>query len=205
MKSKTRNRPTKWRVLVVVLLIVGVCGGMIYTWLSVTGLYEYIFEYFRSYTVLETWPAYDEEYRLDTEGEAPTDEELAYYVATKIPDQHKDGLEGICILNQYKAVELAIGPDNEGDCFDPPYKGSFVVSEGIAFEISLRYRPDTVVCSGANLLRLLGAHSDCYFDRMRVWKGKSQFYEHSSGGMYVPVKSYERYCPDYVIQPVLEE
>lgn len=157
-------------------------------------------------TSIDPWPAYDEDYRLSA-ADTPASEELVYYIATKIPDQEKEGLLGVYILDQYDAVELA--PESRrketpSTIYEPPYENAVVISEHAAYEIFLKYDQEAEPCSSASLFTLLNECTDCFFAKVSVWKQGDSTYEQSSG-CYVSAETYRSYCPDYVVQSAIHE
>ena len=62
---------------------------------------------------MDRWPSFDPAYRLDPEGEV-TEEDIAYYIATKLPDECKNEDTLIYDVKVFDAVIVAENPAYDG-------------------------------------------------------------------------------------------
>lgn len=187
--------------------IFGACIIIISLFTIASWLGLFSFDFLCPSVSMEEWPAYDESYRLDTGGEEPTDEELAYYIATKVPDEYKDGLEKIIIKDRFEAVQLAPATSDAevklggpGSIYNPPYADTIVTAKVFTFEVQLNYAKGVEACSVFKLSPKLVEGTDLGFTMVRVQKKFGEAYE-VGNSCYIPIEKYQKYFPDYVIQP----
>lgn len=184
-------------------------------------------DYFCGVT-LDPWPAYDPDYRLDMQEEPLSEEQVARFIASKIPDEYKDGLKKIRLVAQYECVELGPGPDYSeelnanGYPVDPPYyarpyKNSVVLAEGfIGLEIKIMYESSEDNHAGRPVINAIrdgfAASSDYDLVELSI-DGMDSFKRVLNGNgttgtsvignetYFVRKSDYERFYPNYTVQP----
>lgn len=87
MKRSHGKAILKYTLMTVIPLILGAASFLFF--LSYTEQID-LKDYFRGVT-LDPWPAYDPDYRLDMQEEPLTEEQVARFIASKIPDEYKAG------------------------------------------------------------------------------------------------------------------
>ena len=184
-------------------------------------------DYFCGVT-LDPWPAYDPDYRLDMQEEQLTEEQAAQFIATKIPDEYKAGLEKIRLVAQYECVQLGPGPDYSeelnanGYPVDPPYyarpyKNSVVLAEGfIGLEIKILYESSEGDLAGQPVINAIrdGFAASSDYDLVEIRGDGADAFKcvlngngtaGTSGGgnekHLVQKSDYERFYPNYTVQP----
>ncbi len=210
MKRSHGKTILKYTLMTVIPLILGAASFLFF--LSYTGQID-LKDYFRGVT-LDPWPAYDPDYRLDMQEEPLTEEQVARYIATKIPDDCKSGVRKIRLVAQYECVQLGPGPDYSeelnvnGYPVDPPYyarpyKNSVVLAEGfIGLEIRIMYDPDRTDgnLSPGYIINSIGCAFGSTSDYALI---RIDVANHGQGFSYDLVKKsdYERFYPNYAVQP----
>lgn len=211
MKRSHGKTILKYTLMTVIPLILGAASFLFF--LSYTGQID-LKDYFRGVT-LDPWPAYDQDYRLDMQEEPLTEEQVARFIASKIPDEYKAGLKKIRLVAQYECVQLGPGPDYSeelnanGYPVDPPYyarpyKNSVVLAEGfIGLEIKILYESSEDYRVGWPVISAIqdafAASSDYDLVKIRV-DGEGI----AGGGNekhLVQKSDYERFYPNYAVQP----
>jgi hypothetical protein len=169
---KWYRRLPRWGQFLVTLVVGCAIFAVLIAWYFVSiGALEW--RDFLSPTTVDPLPSYDESYTLSAQDEL-TEEDLAYYLATKLPDEYHDMLLGVRLEESFDAEQYA-------------YDGAPVEKEGTALVLRVYWKvphrfgciyfseaeavPPASVLS--EWLSALNEHSDYLFSQLRFEGGGS--------------------------------